>query len=75
MRFCRFWRFCRAWRHLGEPPVSARLAVTLSNENSPSRSRACQEPRPATSGTQRPVCAPRRPDPPNAVYLFRAERP
>ena len=38
--------------------MSARSAVTLSNENGPSRSRPCQESRPAASGAQRPaLCA------------------
>jgi Protein of unknown function (DUF3987) len=41
------------WRHLGELPVSARAAVTLSNENGRSRFRACPGPRPTSSGPQR----------------------
>jgi hypothetical protein len=42
-------------------------AVTLSNENGLSRSRPCQESRPAASGRQRPPCTPRRPGLANAV--------
>ena len=38
--------------------MKGRAAVTLSNENGPSRSRPCQESRPAASGRQRPsLCA------------------
>jgi len=74
-QFCRFCRFCRAWRHLGEPPVSASPAVTLSNENRPSRSRPCQETCLPASSTQRPANAPRRPGPPNPVPQLEAGRP
>ena len=49
-RFCGFCGFCGAWRHLGEPLVKGRAAVTLSNENGPSRSRPYLESRPAASG-------------------------
>jgi hypothetical protein len=54
--------------------MKARAAVTLSNENGLSRSRPCQASRPAASGRQRPPCAPRRPDLPNAVPQFDAGR-
>jgi hypothetical protein len=47
--------------------MEGRAAVTLSNENGPSRSRPCQESRPAAIGRRRPACAPRRPGPPNAI--------
>ena len=64
-RFCRFCRFCRAWRHLGEPPMRDRAAVTLSNENGLSRSRPCPESAPdASSGRQRPAHGRRRPTSP-----------
>jgi hypothetical protein len=55
--------------------VSARSAVTLSNENGPSRSRPYQEPRPAAGGAQRPACAPRRPGLPNTLPQLGAGRP
>jgi len=54
--------------------MTARAAVTLSNENGLSRSRPCQASRPAASGRQRPPYAPRRPDLPNAVPQFDAGR-
>jgi hypothetical protein len=47
--------------------MKSMAGVTFSNENGPSRSRPYREQRPAASGRQRPACAPRRPDPPNAV--------
>jgi replicative DNA helicase len=71
----RFCRFCRAWRHPREPPVSASPAVTLSNENRPSRSRPCQEPCLPASGAERAANAPRRPGPPNPVPQLEAGRP
>ena len=43
-------------------------AVTLSNENGPSRSRPSLESRPPASGVQRPACAPQRPRPPGAAF-------
>jgi hypothetical protein len=56
-------------------PMKARAAVTLSNENGLSRSRPCQESRPAASGRRRPPSAPRRPDLPNVVpHQFDAGR-
>jgi hypothetical protein len=54
--------------------MSTTLAVTLSNENGPSRSRPCQEPRPGSSGAQRPACAPQRPHPPDAAFRQRGAR-
>jgi hypothetical protein len=54
--------------------MSATSAVTLSNENGPSRSRPYREPRPATSGTQRPAYAPQRPGPKDAVRQSASER-
>jgi hypothetical protein len=50
-------------------------AVTLSNENGPSRSRPSKESHPALSGAQRAAYAPGQPDPPNAVRHLRAGRP
>jgi hypothetical protein len=55
--------------------MQARAAVTLSNENGPSRSRPYQELRPAASGRQRPACASRRPGQPNAVHQSSTGRP
>jgi replicative DNA helicase len=74
-RFCRFCRFCHGGRHLAEPPVSARAAVTLSNENDPQPSRPSLESRPALSGAQRPAHAPRRPSPPHADCQSASGRP
>jgi hypothetical protein len=54
--------------------MSARAAVTLSNENGPSRSWPYQESRLATSDAERPTCAPRRPRPPNAAHQLGAGR-
>jgi hypothetical protein len=55
--------------------MKARAAVTLSNENGLSRSRPCQESRPAASGRQRPPCAPRQARLPNAVPQLGTGRP
>jgi hypothetical protein len=55
--------------------MKAMAAVTLSNENGPSRSCLCHEPWPAASGAQRPACAPPRPGSPNADHHLGADRP
>jgi hypothetical protein len=55
--------------------MSPTSAVTLSNENGPSRSRPYQEPRAATNGAERHTYAPRRPRPPNATHQLEAEWP
>ncbi len=55
--------------------MSGTSAVTLSNENGPSRSQPCQKPRPATSDVQRPAYAPGWPYSPNATHQLGAERP
>jgi hypothetical protein len=47
--------------------MKVRAAVTLSNENSPSRSRPCLESRPAFIGCQWHSCASPRPCLPSAV--------
>jgi hypothetical protein len=48
--------------------MSTTSAVTLSNENGPSRSRSYREPHPGSSGVQRPACALQRPRPPSAAF-------
>jgi hypothetical protein len=50
-------------------------AVTLSNENGSSRSRACHESWPAASGRQRAACAPRRPGSTKAMHQLDAAKP
>jgi hypothetical protein len=55
--------------------MSATSAVTLSNENGPSRFWPCQESCPADCGRERPANAPRRPGRPNAGRRFCAGRP
>jgi hypothetical protein len=50
-------------------------AVTLSNENGPSRSRPYPESGPGVSRRQRPAWAPRRPGSPHALRPDGAGRP
>jgi hypothetical protein len=54
--------------------MKGKATVTLSNENGLSRSRPCQESRPAAGGRQHPPCAPRWPGLPNAVPQPKAAR-
>jgi hypothetical protein len=54
--------------------MKGRAAVTLSNENSPSRFRPCQESRPTASVRQRPSCGPRQPNPSTLVHQLDAGR-
>ena len=74
-RFCGLCGFCGAWRHPWQPPMKGRAAVTLSNENGPSRSRPYRESDPGVSRRQRSACVPRRPSSPNAVRHYGAGRP
>jgi hypothetical protein len=55
--------------------MSSTSAVTLSNENRPSRSRSYREPRPAASDAQRPACAPRRLHLQDAAHQLGVGRP